>query len=224
MSDDVAALQARIDELESRVRRFAHDCNNLLGGILGNAGMIALAAEPGGEAREAASAIAQAAVRAGELVARLTPAVPGASSRGEVDLNDAVREAAGFLRGAFDRRIAITLELDPAGAPVAADPLQLQQLLLNLAINARAALPDGGEIILRTRRGPEALLEVADNGAGIPREALGRLFDDDYTTKPGRSVGLGLAIVRSIVTSHGGRIEVASEQGRGSLFRVWLPG
>ncbi len=224
MDPETTELRARVDELESRIRRFAHDCNNLLAGILGNAGMVSLIVEPGSEAHQASAAVAQAAVRAGELVARLVPAGAGSGLRDELDLNDAVREAAGFLRGAFDRRIVIRQELDPAGARVAADPVQMNQVLLNLAINARDAMPAGGEIVFRTRGGVEALLEVADNGAGIPPQALSRLFDDDYTTKPGRTAGLGLAIVKSIVTNHGGRIEVSSELGRGTTFRVQLPG
>lgn len=126
---------------------------------------------------------------------------------------------------ASQHRVRIRDELSSI-PPVSGSPSQLEQVLLNLMVNAFHALPEGGEIVLRTSRSPtdpsKICLSVADNGRGISRENLSRIFDPFFTTRPGGS-GLGLAIVYKIVKEHGGEISVKSEVGRGTAFEILLP-
>jgi len=122
-----------------------------------------------------------------------------------------------------DRRVVT--ELDPELPPVAANEGQLRQVCLGLASNALEAMEGRGTLSVRSRqvRG-EIAIEFEDQGPGIPPAQLSRIFDPFFTTKPpGQGTGLGLAIAQGIVTDHGGRIEVASETGKGSVFRVVLP-
>jgi two-component system NtrC family sensor kinase len=116
-------------------------------------------------------------------------------------------------------------ELDQALPPVAANEGQLRQVCLGLAANALEAMEGRGVLTVRSRvvRG-EVQLELVDTGPGIPEENLARIFDPFFTTKPpGQGTGLGLAIAQGIVNDHGGRIEVSSTLGKGSVFRVVLP-
>lgn len=139
------------------------------------------------------------------------------------------------LQGAF-KGIVVTVGADEGIPQLFADPHQLQQVLINLFINARDAMPDGGSLDVRTSSGlsappdeaqapvPCIRIEVADTGCGIPREKLGRIFDPFFTTKePGKGTGLGLAIAARIVDSLGGRITVESGEGEGTRFVLWLP-
>ncbi|RMF73285.1 MAG: HAMP domain-containing protein [Acidobacteria bacterium] len=116
--------------------------------------------------------------------------------------------------------------LDPSEPQVLADHYQMEQLFLNLVLNAIAAMPDGGRLTLVSmRRGTDVVAEVRDTGTGIPPGILDRIFDPFFTTREvGEGTGLGLAVSDMIVSAHGGRIEVDSEPGRGSTFRVVLPG
>jgi len=119
-----------------------------------------------------------------------------------------------------------SVEVEPGVSPVYADPHQLEQLLINLIMNARDAMPQGGELRLKGRReGDRVLMEVSDTGEGMPAEHLPLVFDPFFTTKePGKGTGLGLAIAARIAESCGGRIEVESELGKGSRFVVTLKG
>jgi signal transduction histidine kinase len=125
------------------------------------------------------------------------------------------------------KRLRVTTEFDEAAPHVSADADQLQQVFLNLFLNARDAMPEGGELTVRTRYDAlthEVLTEVRDTGDGISPDALAHVFDPFFTTKPaGSGTGLGLAVCYRIVTAHGGSIEVASPNGRGTSVRVTLP-
>jgi two-component system NtrC family sensor kinase len=134
------------------------------------------------------------------------------------------------------KRFAVQMELSPAALNVLGNEEQLLQVLMALMLNAVDAMRDGGQLSVRSRPGigdspsgppggpREAVLEVADTGHGIPESELGKIFEPFYTTKPpGQGTGLGLSIAYGIVQEHGGRIEVESEPGQGSLFRVALP-
>src|SRR5918998_614372 len=125
------------------------------------------------------------------------------------------------------KRLNITTDFDPAAPRVPADADQLQQVFLNLLLNARDAMPDGGHLRLSTRyehERDELAIEIADTGTGIAPEHLPHVFDPFFTTKPaGRGTGLGLAVCHRIVTAHGGRIEISNHNGRGTLVRVVLP-
>jgi CheY-like chemotaxis protein len=134
-------------------------------------------------------------------------------------------DLARMLRRTIGEDIALHLDLAPGTIPIAADPGMIDQVLLNLVLNARDAMQGGGRLAISTtlERG-EACITVQDSGAGIPQDDLPRIFEPFFTTKePGHGTGLGLATVHGIVEQHGGRIEVDSTPGRGSTFRVYLP-
>src|SRR5436190_2222397 len=147
------------------------------------------------------------------------PAVP-------VDVTGLVQETVELVRPALTAaRLELSVEADPALPRLLAQRSELQQVVLNLLTNALDATPPGGAIRVATRaRGGEVEIEVTDTGCGIPGPELKRVFDPFVTTKdPERGTGLGLFICAQIVHGHGGRIDVASEEGRGSAFRVLLP-
>ena len=146
-----------------------------------------------------------------------------------VDLQQAIAGSLELIRGQLER-CHITVEQQEGGElPVVCAPAQINQVVLNLLVNAMQAIEatgrGAGRIEIETRaRGDEVILEVADDGCGIPAEILPRIFDPFFTTKPvGQGTGLGLAISHGIVADHGGRIEVESTPGRGSRFRMILP-
>ena len=152
------------------------------------------------------------------------PRAPDIAEVRPAELFDRVR---GVLAGALQRqRARLDVEDATDGAVLSVDVSQLSQLLLNLVQNALAAAEDAGlpsRILLRAvRHGTEVALEVHDQGPGIPEDARERIFDLFYSTRKG-GTGLGLAIVRRIAQNHGGRVEVESELGKGTVFRVWLP-
>ena len=139
--------------------------------------------------------------------------------------NETVR----LLRRLVDSSIEITDELCGEPLPVLVNRSQIEQLLLNLAVNARDAMPEGGNLIIRTTKTdshdePQARLLVEDTGVGIAPAALAQIFDPFYTTKePGKGTGLGLVTVRRIVTAARGEVGVRSEPGVGTAFTVTLP-
>lgn len=142
-----------------------------------------------------------------------------------LDLNDCLRDAGLLVRPALGHDIV--LELDPAEAPlpVRVRAVEITQALLNLALNARDAMPEGGLLLMRTRQhGSEARLEVEDGGEGIPEAHQARIFEPYFTTKEeGKGTGLGLAIVKRVVERHQGRIELFRTPGRGQGFRLVFP-
>ena len=156
-----------------------------------------------------------------------------------LDLNVAVGETEKMLRRLIGDDILLTTVLAPALKPVKVDPGQLQQVILNLAVNARDAMPKGGRLTIMTdnvtldeayaranhsRAGAYVLLAIGDNGIGMTPEVQARVFEPLFTTKgPGKGTGLGLATVRSIVKLAGGHIELDSEIGRGTTFKIFLP-
>jgi two-component system, NtrC family, sensor kinase len=148
----------------------------------------------------------------------------------QIHLHDAITSSLDMIRGRMKRRnIVVEQHFDDVSL-VEGAPAQINQVFLNLLINAVQAIEatahEGGRIEIRTRAaGDEVVVEVADDGCGIPPEVLSRIFDPFFTTKPvGEGTGLGLSISHGIVSDHGGRIEVESTPGQGSRFRVILPG
>ncbi|TAM49944.1 MAG: PAS domain S-box protein [Acidobacteria bacterium] len=143
-----------------------------------------------------------------------------------LDLNVAVRDAAQVMGRLLRANIALTIELAQEALPVEADRGQLQQVLMNLTLNAVDAMPDGGKLMIRTGTVDHAQvwLSVEDTGHGIPGAIRERIFEPFFTTKdPGKGTGLGLSVVHGIVTQHCGRIEIQSAAGKGSTFKVILP-
>ncbi len=139
-------------------------------------------------------------------------------------LNDVAAKTIALLRPELENRgLTIQEKLARQLPEAPLDPGQMQQVLVNLIKNAMQAMTRGGTLTVQTGSGPDNVwISVADTGGGIPQEQINRIFEPFYTTKK-KGTGLGLMIVQRIVRAHGGRIELESNVGRGSLFRVWLP-
>ncbi|MFO7727980.1 MAG: cache domain-containing protein [Desulfonatronovibrio sp.] len=218
----------------------AHDFNNLLQTISGNIELLLQkSADPKIKAR--LQVVARSMDRAAKMVKQLLLFSRKAEShRVPVDLNSELEQAAMILRRSIPKMIALDLQLDPAVRPVFADPMQVEQILLNLAGNAVDAMPEGGRLLVETTNvdldedfvrmhpgscaGPHVLLTVTDTGHGIDRKVLDHVFDPFFTTKDtGRGTGLGLASVYGIVKAHDGYIQCYSEPGQGTIFKIFLP-
>jgi signal transduction histidine kinase len=149
-------------------------------------------------------------------------------ARASLDINRVIESS--IRLASFDKdfqRLQLATDFDTQVPQVSADADQLQQVFLNLLLNARDAMPEGGELRITTRhdaRASEVVCEIADTGAGIAPEHLAHVFDPFYTTKPtGRGTGLGLAVCYGIITAHNGRIELAPNDGQGTRVIVALP-
>nr|WP_320133900.1 response regulator [uncultured Holophaga sp.] len=232
----------RLDAVGQLAGGVAHDFNNMLGGILGLAEFIRDTELSRERQVRQLDKIVAACRRAGELSSKLLAfARRGKVESTPVDVHDTLENVVALLRRTLDKGIAIQVHAGAGGAEVIGDGSMLMNALLNLGINAAHAMPEGGLIRMGTRNvllgeayceaspfdlqpGPFLLVEVEDTGTGIAPGHLARIFDPYFTTKPaGQGTGLGLAAVYGTVKQHHGAIEVASELGRGSLFRLYLP-
>ena len=219
----------------------AHDFNNQLTAIIGYADLL-LNKLADGRLRHYATAILESARRSADLTRQLLAfARKGQFQRATVDVHSLLREVASILERSIDKRIRIERILRAAAPLVVGDASLLQNALLNLALNARDAMPDGGRLVLETDTvaiGPETkeahppelgpgtyvAITVSDTGCGMSDAVRARLFEPFFTTKePGKGTGLGLAAVFGTIQRHGGAIAVTSAVGRGSTFRVFLP-
>ena len=234
-------LQARKLEAIGRLAGgVAHDFNNLLTVIKNHVEFLREKFKPGTEELEDVQAIGEAAERATRITRQLLAF--GRRNEGHPEVLDLNRIATELTRGIgrlVGEHVTIELALEPGAARVRADRGQLEQVLLNLLVNARDAMPDGGKVTLSTRhvtdddlrdtdlpRAPEQFmaLVVADTGCGMDEATRARLFEPFFTTKePGQGTGLGLATVYGIVEKHGGHISVVSKPGEGTTFVILLP-
>ncbi|HEY4321664.1 MAG TPA: ATP-binding protein [Gemmatimonadales bacterium] len=219
----------------------AHDFNNILAVVTSLADLIRMDLPEGHRATIDLDTITRAAEQGHRLTRQLL-----AFSRKQmlqpivIDANAAVSEAEQMLRRTLGEDVEITARLTPGVGAVRADPGQLHQVLLNLAVNARDAMPRGGRLTLSTARvevdessrqlhgldhtGSFVVISVTDNGSGMTADVRARIFEPFFTTKElGKGTGLGLAMVYGIVTQSGGSLSVYSEPGRGSTFRIYLP-
>jgi two-component system cell cycle sensor histidine kinase/response regulator CckA len=216
----------------------AHDFNNLLTIIFSATGLLKVTGNT--EQRSLLEQVDQAAQRASALTAHLL-----AFSRKQVmrprscDLTQLVSDHCTLLARTIGERIQLVAELDPKGAPAHVDPNLIEQVLMNLVLNARDAMPRGGSIVVQLETviadsasptqppgtsGSFVRIRVRDTGTGIQAEYLPHLFEPFFTTKePGKGTGLGLATAYGIVEQHGGWIEVSSEHGSGTTFQIYLP-
>ena len=226
------ARSQRLESLGTLAGGIAHDFNNLLGSILGYAGLIKTHAGEDGEVQRYAGAVEKAAKRGAALVERLMAfSTEGHKEKGPVDLNQAVRSVLEILLQTVDRGIELSPELSEEPLYVFGNRADIEQAVMNLAINAVQAIEEAtgpevkGRVVFRTGvREGEATLTVEDTGPGIPKEMMDRLFDPFFTTKsPGRGSGLGLAVVYGIVKAHGGSIEIDSAPGEGARFTLVFP-
>ena len=204
----------------------AHELNEPLGSILGFAQLIGKTKRLPPQARADLRKIEAAALHARDIIRKLMLFARGGSGcRARVDLNRLIEEAASLwtIRGE-EEHVRTVCELDPAQPAIWADPGQMKQVLVNLAVNAIQAMPDGGTLRIATRRdGAWTEMTVSDSGGGIPEATKPRLFDPFFTTKEvNEGVGLGLSVVHGIVAGHGGTIGVERSPAGGALFRVRL--
>jgi CheY-like chemotaxis protein/two-component sensor histidine kinase len=206
----------------------AHDFNNLLTAILGFGAIVRSGVAPEAEI----SGDVDEVLKAAEKARRLTQQLLAFSRKQDapptsVDVNEIVCGLHGMLRRLVRENIEIEVDLQAAMRPIMADPVQMEQVILNLTVNACDAMPDGGILRIATRDSgaPDGvMLSVSDNGLGIDADTRARLFEPFFTTKePGKGTGLGLAIVQDFVSDARGRIAVDSEPGRGTTFTLCFP-
>ena len=232
---------AKLESLGVLAGGIAHDFNNLLTGVLGNASLAIEDLPPGSPARPAIEAVLSASERAAELARQmLAYSGKGRFVLERLNLSDRVRETVALIRATIPSAVALRLELDDNLPWIEADAAQIQQVIMNIIINAGEAIPEGtvGTVTIRTRREPAGgnrnrpaglahagayvCFEVSDTGTGMDEQTQARIFDPFFTTKfTGR--GLGLAAVLGIIRGHNGSIQVFSAPGEGTTFRVWLP-
>jgi PAS domain S-box-containing protein len=219
----------------------AHDFNNLLTAILGYSELLALNPALDEISREYAGEIRESAERAGSLTQQLLAFGRRQMLRVEtLDLNAQIGRIEGVLKRLIGEHIELVSELSAGTTRVRADSGQIEQVIVNLVVNARDAMPTGGKILLATKRarvdekralklpgfkaGEYVLLSVSDTGSGMDEETKARIFEPFFTTKGmGRGTGLGLSIVYGIVKQSGGYIYVQSDVGKGSRFDIYLP-
>jgi hypothetical protein len=225
----------RLESLGKLAGGVAHDFNNLLAVILNYSDFVAASLPapppPGLEdtwtrLQHDVDEITRAAQRGRDLTRQLLTFARRDVTGSEVmDLNEAVGAAEGLLQRVLGDRCEVHVSFAPDLPRVRLDAGQLEQIVLNLAVNARDAMPEGGHLLVTTRRaGSQVHLEVRDTGAGMSEEVRLRAFEPFFTTKPkGEGTGLGLAIVHGIVTTAGGSVTIESSPGRGTTFRIALP-
>ena len=232
-----ALLQAqKLESIGLLSAGIAHDLNNILGPILAYADFLRKSTPAGGEQLEDINEIAKAAARAADLVRQLL-----AFSRRQklspkvLDLNSVIKGLDGVLRRIMGERFRLEYALDPGAGHVKVDSGQMEQVIVNLALNARDAMGNGGTLSLSTRaeevkseeNGPARpcfVLSIRDTGCGMAPEVLHRIFEPFFTTKgPGHSLGLGLSAAYGIIKQSGGEIKAESRPGEGSVFTIYLP-
>jgi CheY-like chemotaxis protein len=216
-----------------------HDFGNILTGISGCAGLIRVAVEPESDVDRHAARIESAVRQATDISQQLlTFARKGDVSRAEVNIDDTIADIVSVFSHALDTRIKVETMLGASGATVRGNPGQLRQVFLNLAVNARDSMAEGGTITIETQiccpddgGGTSARLPggyvsvvVRDTGHGIPADIQDRIFEPLFTTRgAGQGTGLGLATAYAVVQSHGGALELEESSDAGTTFRVLLP-
>jgi signal transduction histidine kinase/CheY-like chemotaxis protein len=235
----------KMDAIGRLAGGIAHDFNNLLTVINGHAALLHEAPNPT-DAREARDAVAsiEEIQKAGTQAAALTRQLLAFSRKQVlqarvVNLNQIVGDLESMLGRLIGERVALTTELDPELRNLSVDPGQIQQVIVNLVVNARDAMPNGGRIMIGTRNAdglpevagaldranvPCVVLSISDTGQGMSAQTLAQIFEPFFTTKSeGKGTGLGLAMVYGIVRQSGGWIDVASEIGQGTTFTLYFP-
>jgi PAS domain S-box-containing protein len=234
----LALRSQRLESIGTLAGGVAHDLNNTLAPIMMGVEMLKMQYP---EESKIVDMFETSARRGADMVRQLLTFAKGAEGE-HVSLQPGrlVKELENLMRGSFPKNIQLVVKCDPKLPTVEGDATQLHQILLNLCVNARDAMPHGGTLTLEAQRGevdavyassmPDATpgkylcLRVRDTGSGIPPEILDRIFDPFFTTKsPDKGTGLGLSTVMGIVKGHGGFLQVYSQPGQGSVFTVYLP-
>lgn len=220
----------------------AHDFNNMLAGIIGSAELLKYRMAEDDSNLKMVTTILNAASRSADLTRDLLAfSRKAVKELKPVAVNETINAVIGLLERTIDKRISLVTDLDAPDPVVLGDASLLQNSLLNLGVNSRDAMPDGGTLTFATavvtldasdchshqillKPGKYLKISVSDTGVGIPREIVGRIFEPFFTTKSlGKGTGLGLAAVYGTVRDHNGSINVYSEPGRGTVFNVYLP-
>jgi PAS domain S-box-containing protein len=231
----------KMDAVGQLASGVAHDYNNILQGIQGFSELLQMTLDKNSQEHKNAVEIHKAATRAGKLTQKiLTFSRKHPNQLIEVDLNAAIVDAEALLHILLGDVFELSLDLDEDLAPITADQNQLSQIIMNLSVNARDAMPKGGHLSISTqqvrftekdvshltngRPGDFACLAVTDSGTGMDAETLDRIFDPFFTTKEvGSGTGLGLSVIYGIVKQCNGWINVYSELGQGTSFRIYFP-
>lgn len=231
----------KLDSLGLLAGGIAHDFNNILSGVLGYATLVRSKIPQGDVLHKYMDTIVKSTKRASNLTRQLLGFARKGKYRVErLNVNDLLKELASFLKETFDRSIVIVTELARELPLVEGDGNQLYQAILNLCLNARDAMPDGGRLYIHTDiyklgdakvadifsipPGEYVRISVTDTGTGVTSEVRNKMFEPFYTTKDvGKGTGLGLSMVYGIVKNHGGYITVYSEPGLGTTMRVYIP-
>jgi two-component system, cell cycle sensor histidine kinase and response regulator CckA len=219
----------------------AHDFNNLLQGILGYTQVLLMGKHGNDSDNEKLEQIEKTAYRASQLTRQLLAfSRKGESNPRPLDLNQEVKQVWTLLERTIPKMITLELHLEEPLDVIHADPVQLEQVIMNLAVNARDAMPDGGKLVVETQNvtldeeycdahlgatpGRKVLLSISDTGQGMDKRTLGHIFEPFFTTKGvGNGTGLGLAMVYGTIKSHGGYIMCHSEPGEGTTFKIYWP-
>ncbi len=230
----------RMESIGTLAGGIAHDLNNVLTPILMAVDLLQIKEDDPRRLKLLAT-IEGSAKRGADMLRQVLSFARGVAGRREdIHAGDLIDEVSGIAGGTFLKDIQVRREIDPELWRIKADPTQLHQVLLNLAINARDAMPAGGTLTLRAknqtldqgqanmhpeaRPGSYVVLDVQDTGDGMPPEVAARIFEPFFSTKAaGKGSGLGLSTSHAIVQSHGGFVRVSSEPGKGTLLRVFLP-
>lgn len=229
----------RLESIGTLAGGIAHDLNNLLAPILMGVDLLR-ESNPDHQSLEVIENIGQSARRGADLVKQVLSFARGVEgARVTVPIMHLLREIEAIVVNTFPKNIHLQIECPDDLSPVVGDPTQLHQVLLNLCVNARDAMPQGGRLRLAAHNvevaaedsalepgvaaGKYVVLEVSDEGVGMSPTVLERVFEPFFTTKEvGKGTGLGLSTVLGIVRSHGGLLRVSSEEGQGTVFRVFL--
>ena len=232
---------SKLETIGSLAGGIVHDFNNILAAILGFGELAQAKVAPGTTERQYLDNVMTAAERAKRLVEQiLTFSRSGVAGRVVVDVQAVVEETLELLRGSLPHEIRLEKRIDSAGAAVLGDPTQVHQIVMNLCTNAIHAMPSGGVLWVELERerldcgrrlshgalerGDYLRLQVTDLGTGIPAHVIDQIFDPFFTTKGiGRGTGLGLSLVRTIVSELDGVIDVMTAEGQGTTFTIWLP-
>ena len=230
----------RMESIGTLASGIAHDLNNVLSPILMATDLLAIKATDDDSARWLAM-VRENTKRGADLIRQVLSFASGVDGkRTFIQLKHIVNDLVKVLQETFPKSITVKFDIEPELSPISADPTQIHQVLMNLCVNARDAMPSGGTLTITAKNtlldenyarmnleaeaGSYIVVTVTDTGTGMPPEISKRIFDPFFTTKGiGKGTGLGLATALSIVKSHGGFIVVDSEIGRGTQFSVYLP-
>lgn len=240
MTEEHLFRAQRMESIGTLAGGIAHDLNNILSPVMLGVDMLRLR-DPDTETARWLDIIKENAERGADLVKQVLTFARGmAGDRVTVQLKHIIKDFVGTLKETLPRTIDVKFDIEPELGTISADPTQMHQVLMNICINARDAMPTGGTLKIVAKNvsidenfarmnidakpGDFVLLSISDTGTGMTREVVSRIFDPFFTTKEiGKGTGLGLSTTLTIVKSHGGFLDVYSEPDRGSQFSVYLP-